>query len=56
VTWEKKTVLVTVKTYPEHSQKHKTVVCTSGITDEGEWIRLYPIKIDTYTGRSKVRK
>jgi hypothetical protein len=56
VTWEKKKVLVTVKTYPEHSQKHKTVVCTSGITEDGEWIRLYPIKIDTYTGRSKVRK
>jgi hypothetical protein len=56
VTWEKKKVLVTVKTYPEKSRKHKTVVCTAGITDEGEWIRLYPIKVDTYTGRSKIRK
>ncbi len=56
MTWEKKKVLVTVKTYPEKSRKHKTVVCTAGITDEGEWIRLYPIKVDTYTGRSKIRK
>lgn len=56
MTWEKKKVLVTVKTYPEHSQKHKTVVCTSGITEDGEWIRLYPIKVDTYTGHSKVKK
>ncbi|NMB78026.1 MAG: hypothetical protein GYA23_02895 [Methanomicrobiales archaeon] len=56
MTWEKKRVLVTVKTYPEKSRKHKTVVCTAGITEEGEWIRLYPIKVDTYTGRSKIRK
>ncbi len=56
MTWEKKKVLVTVKTYPEHSRKHHTVVCTSGITEDGEWIRLYPIKIDTYTGYRKVKK
>ncbi len=56
MTWEKKKILVTVKTYPEKSRKHKTVVCTAGITDEGDWIRLYPIKVDTYTGRSKIRK
>ncbi len=43
MTWEKKRVLVTVKAYPEKSKKYGEVVCTIGLTEEGEWIRLYPI-------------
>ncbi|PKM39631.1 MAG: hypothetical protein CVV04_09635 [Firmicutes bacterium HGW-Firmicutes-9] len=37
-------VLVVVKTYPTPSAKYTETVCTAGITDKGEWIRLYPVK------------
>jgi len=36
-------VLVTVKTYPTLSKKYQETVCTAGFTEEGEWIRIYPI-------------
>ena len=36
-------VLITVMTYPHPSVKSDEVVCTGGITKNGEWVRLYPI-------------
>jgi hypothetical protein len=30
-------------TYPRPSQKYVEVVCTAGVTEEGQWVRLYPI-------------
>lgn len=42
-TWEEKKVLITVKTYPVLSKKYDRLVCTAGITEDGEWIRLYPV-------------
>lgn len=36
-------VLITVKAYPALSRKYKETVCTAGITENGEWIRIYPI-------------
>ena len=36
-------ILVLVKTYPNLSQKYVETVCAAGITDKGEWRRLYPI-------------
>jgi len=42
-------VLITVKTYPAISEKYGEIVCTAGITEEGKWIRIYPLpfrKID----------
>ena len=36
-------ILVLVKTYPNLSQKYVETVCAAGITDKGEWKRLYPI-------------
>ncbi len=54
--WEKKKILVTVKAYPEKSRKHGPVVCVSGITDEGEWIRLYPFQIHHFSGPNKIKK
>ncbi len=38
-----KKVLITVKTYPTISGKYDELVCTAGFTEEGEWIRIYPI-------------
>lgn len=36
-------VLITVKTYPHISSQYDELVCTAGITEEGKWIRIYPI-------------
>jgi hypothetical protein len=36
-------VLITVKTYPIPSKKYDELVCTAGVTEEGQFVRLYPI-------------
>jgi hypothetical protein len=36
-------VLITVMTYPHPSESHQELVCTAGLTESGEWVRLYPI-------------
>ena len=48
-------VLITVRTYPVLSQKHVETVCTGGITDTGEWRRLYPVSL-RYLDREKQYK
>ncbi len=39
----KEKILITVKTYPVISEKHKELSCTAGFRQDGSWIRLYPI-------------
>ncbi|HNZ94416.1 MAG TPA: hypothetical protein PKN79_01235, partial [Sphaerochaeta sp.] len=39
----KERVYILVKTYPAISKKYNELVCTAGILENGEWIRLYPI-------------
>jgi hypothetical protein len=41
--WIRKKVLVTVRTYPTPAWKGVEVSCTAGITDDLQWIRLFPI-------------
>lgn len=41
--YEQKKLLVTVKTYPTPASKGAEVSCTAGVTDDGKWIRLFPI-------------
>src|SRR5436305_10351583 len=41
--WAEKRVLITVRTYPVPAQKGIEVSCTGGITDDGKWIRLFPV-------------
>ena len=36
-------VLITVMTYPHPSRGYQELVCTAGITEAGEWVRLYPV-------------
>ena len=36
-------VLITVKTYPIPSKKYDELVCTAGVTKDGDFVRLYPI-------------
>jgi hypothetical protein len=40
---ERKTVLITVKTYPHPDPSDLERVCTAGILEDGEMIRLYPV-------------
>lgn len=41
--WEKEQVLVLVKAAPNWSRKYKEYeICTAGISEDGEWRRLYP--------------
>jgi len=37
---------ITVKAYPAISKEYNETVCTAGITEEGKWIRIYPIPLD----------
>jgi hypothetical protein len=37
-------VLITVKTYPTISTKYEELVCTAGFSEEGSWIRIYPVQ------------
>lgn len=39
----KERILITVRTYPVPSARYIETVCTAGITDKGEWRRLYPV-------------
>src|SRR5947209_8730000 len=41
--YELKRVLITARTYPAPSQRSVEVSCTGGITEEGAWIRLFPV-------------
>ncbi len=36
-------VLILVMTYPHPSRQHQELVCTAGVTEAGEWVRLYPV-------------
>ena len=36
-------VLITVMTYPHPSRGYQELVCTAGVTDSPEWVRLYPL-------------
>lgn len=40
---ESRKVFITCKTYPQPSISHRETVCTAGVSDKGELIRLYPI-------------
>jgi hypothetical protein len=37
--------LLTVAAYPLPSKSYDELVCTAGITEDGEWIRLYPVPL-----------
>lgn len=49
-------ILITVKTYPTLSTKYAELVCTAGVTENGEWRRLYPIRFRQLYDGQKYRK
>lgn len=36
-------ILITVKTYPALSKTYGELVCTAGLKEDGQWIRLCPV-------------
>ena len=52
MTYITKKVLLTVKAYPEQCRKLGYCVCIAGITDNGEFIRLYPVSNLTFLNRN----
>jgi hypothetical protein len=41
--WHHKQVLIIARTYPTPARRGVEVSCTGGITETGEWIRLFPV-------------
>jgi hypothetical protein len=41
--WREEKVMIWGKTYPELSTKYRETVCTGGVLENGNFIRLYPI-------------
>ncbi|MEC7755173.1 MULTISPECIES: hypothetical protein [Roseivirga] len=41
----RKRILLTVTTYPLPSRSYDELVCTAGILENGEWIRIYPVPL-----------
>ena len=45
----KEKLLVIAKAYPEYSKKYNDfLMCTAGLTEDGEWRRIYPIPIEEF--------
>ncbi len=49
-------VLITVKTYPIPSAKYDELVCTAGVTEGGQFVRLYPINFRELPYSQQYRK
>ena len=48
MTWAMRRILVTVKAAPITTKNHGECICTAGITDEGEFIRVYPVPLQLW--------
>ncbi|MDR2527298.1 MAG: hypothetical protein LBC92_05495 [Rickettsiales bacterium] len=52
----KKKILICIKTYPNLSDKNGEVVCTAGIDEDGNFIRIYPIPYSKLDDFQKYKK
>ena len=41
----RKKLLITVTTYPLPSRSYDELVCTAGVLENGDWIRIYPVPL-----------
>lgn len=55
MSWTRKKVLLTVKAYPTTSKRYGATYCAAGVTEDGEWIRLYPMSFHDYLRRKLKR-
>ncbi len=49
-------VLITVKTHPIPSAKYDELVCTAGVTETGDFVRLYPVNFRDLPYSQQYRK
>lgn len=49
-------VLIVVMTYPHPSRGYNELVCTGGITESREWVRLYPVDYRYRPSHQKFKK
>ena len=49
-------VLITVKAYPKPSGKYEELVCTAGLLNGQDWIRIYPVPFRLLDDRKKYPK
>lgn len=49
-------VLILVKTYPVLSKKYSELVCTAGLTENFQWIRIYPVPFRLLEFEKKYKK
>ncbi|HUW88721.1 MAG TPA: hypothetical protein VMW30_10190 [Candidatus Paceibacterota bacterium] len=49
-------VFITVKTYPTLSKKYDELVCTAGILDDGNWVRIYPLPFRKLENDNRYKK
>ena len=54
--WVRKNILITVRTYPTPSRKDVEVSCTGGITEDKEWIRVFPVPYRFLRNDTRFRK
>jgi len=56
--FEKKKILVVVKTYPNPSKKYQETVCVAGVLleDSPSWIRLYPVPFRSLPQNQQFKK
>lgn len=48
--------IILVKAWPQPSTKYGETVCCAGITPEGEWRRLFPIRFRHLTGNAQFKR
>lgn len=53
---ERERVVVLVKAWPQPSQKYGETVCCAGVTPEGEWRRLFPIRFRHLSGDARFKR
>ena len=49
----KQKVLIAVTTYPLPSRSYDELVCTAGVLENGQWIRIYPVPLQFLKGLRK---
>ena len=54
--WIRKKVLIVVRTYPTPARRGVEVSCTAAITEDGQWVRLFPIPYRFLTSDRRFRK
>src|ERR1044071_8258500 len=54
--WTRKRVLIVVRTYPVPSAKSVEASCTAAITEDGRWLRLFPVPYRLMDQEKRFRK